>query len=96
MIRKKAEYAVRKEALPDALAAIRAFVDEVARKEGGTASYRAYQHVEDETKFTHFMEFRTPAAEQYHRQTPWVKKFVATLYPLCTVEPAFTDLKPVE
>lgn len=95
MIRKLATYEVRKEDLPTVLAAVRAFVDEVARKEGGTATYRAYQHKDQPTRFTHFMEFRTPSAEQYHRGTAWVKRFTETLYPLCVHEPVFVDVEPV-
>ena len=36
-------YEVRRESLPAALAAIQSFVDEVGRKEGGTARYEAFQ-----------------------------------------------------
>lgn len=95
MIRKLANYEVRKEELPMVLEAVRAFVDEVSRKEGGTAAYRAYQHKDEPTRFTHYMEFRTPSAEEYHRKTAWAKRFTETLYPRCVKEPAFVDVEPV-
>lgn len=96
MIRKLVHYEVRKEDLPLVLDAVRAFVDEVARKEGGTARYQAYQHKDAPTRFTHFMEFRTPAAEKYHQTTPWVKRFTETLLPRCTKEPVFSEIEVVE
>lgn len=96
MIVKFARYRVRSDAVPKALALVRAFVDEVARKEGGTARYDAYQHAEDASRFTHHMAFRTPAAEDYHRKTAWCKRFVEGLYPLCVEEPVFETVVPVE
>ena len=96
MIRRLITYEVRKEALPQALAATRAFVDEVTRKEGGTAAYRVYQHKDPETRFTHYMEFRMPAAEQYHQKTAWRKKFEDAMGPLRTGAPVVADVTLVE
>jgi quinol monooxygenase YgiN len=96
MIHRMATFEVRKESLPQALAAIESFLDEVGRKEGGTAAYRSFQHAETPTRFTHYMEFRTPSAADYHRKTAWCKRFVETLYPLCTAEPVTFDVKPVQ
>jgi quinol monooxygenase YgiN len=95
MIHKLARYRVRKDAVPQALAAVEAFVDEVGRKEGGTAYYHAFQETADPTMFTHSMAFRTPSAEKYHQTTPWCKAFVAKLYPLCEKEPEFVEVRPV-
>ena len=96
VIRKLMTYDVRKEDVAKALEAVRAFVDEVNRKEGGTAAYRVYHHKEPATRFTHFMEFRAPAGEKYHQGTAWAKKFQATLQPMCTTPPAYQDVELVE
>ena len=95
MMMKIARYEVRREAVPQALAAVKEFVDQVKRKEGGTARYEAYQST-DGTHFTHIMAFRVASAEQYHQKTAWSKKFVETLYPLCVTPPQFVDVTPVE
>jgi quinol monooxygenase YgiN len=95
MIHKFARFQVKRDKLAEAVACVATFVDEVARKEGGTAKYEAFQDAADPTQFTHYMVFRTPSAEKYHQTTPWVKTFVAKLYPLCVEEPAFVDVTPV-
>lgn len=95
MITTLARYQVRKEELPHALAAVKAFVDEVGRKEGGTASYKAYQGKEDPTRFTHVMTFRTPSAQQYHQKTAWHKRFFESLAPMCATPPAFEEVAEV-
>lgn len=96
MIVKLARYEVRKEALAQALPAIRAYVDEVGRKEGGTARYEAYQDRNEPTRFTHLMAFRTPSAEDYHRKTAWHKRWMETLAPLCSKPPTYEDIQLLE
>lgn len=95
MLHRFVRFEVRKDALPQALDAIRAFVDEVGRKEGGTATYRSFHDKAEPTRFTHYAVFRTPSAEQYHRGTPWMKAFMAKLEPLCTQKPSATDVDEV-
>ncbi|HET6405897.1 MAG TPA: antibiotic biosynthesis monooxygenase [Candidatus Thermoplasmatota archaeon] len=95
MIVKLARYQVRKDALPQTLQLVHAFVDEVTRKEGGTARYEAFQAKDDPTRFTHYMTFRTPAADQYHQKTAWAKRFFEALAPLCVAAPSVEELTPV-
>lgn len=95
MIEKFARYEVRKEAVPEALKLVAAFVDEVGRKEGGTASYKAWQEADAPTRFIHHMAFRTPAAEQYHQKTAWAKRFLDGLTPLCVQPPVLSTVKPI-
>lgn len=95
MIVKLARYEVRKESVAQAAELTRAFVDEVVRKEGGTAKYEAYQHKGDPTRFTLFMSFRTPSAEQYHQKTAWAKAFLEKIGPLCVAPPAFEEITPL-
>lgn len=94
-IHKLARFEVRRDKVDEALALIRGLIDEIGRKEGGTASYLSLQDKETPTRFTHYMVFRTPAAEDYHRKTAWMKKFVDALYPMCVEEPSFTTVEPV-
>jgi quinol monooxygenase YgiN len=96
MIIRLARYQVRKESIAAAEAATRAFVDEVTRKEGGTARYEAFQDKSEPGRFTHLMAFRTPSAEEYHRKTAWHKAFLATITPLCASPPAYEDLVKLE
>jgi len=96
MLHRFLRYEVRREGLADALAATRAFVDEVGRKEGGTASYKAFQDKATPTRFTHVMAFRVANAEQYHRGTPWMKAFLAKVQPLCVAPMAYEDVAEVE
>lgn len=97
MITKLARYQVKKEAVAQAAALVRAYVDEVNRKEGGTAKYEAYQgKADDGTRFTHFMSFRTPSAEQYHGKTAWAKAFAEKLAPLCIAPMALEEVEKVE
>lgn len=96
MLHRLVTYQVRKDSLPQALALARAFVDEVGRKEGGTASYKAWQDAEEPTRFLHFASFRTPSAEEYHRKTQWHKKFHDALQPLCSQAPRTMPLTPVD
>ncbi|HWG91179.1 MAG TPA: antibiotic biosynthesis monooxygenase [Candidatus Thermoplasmatota archaeon] len=84
MIHRFARFEVKKEHLPAALTAIKAFVDEVGRKEGGTATYKSFQDTEHPTRFLHYMVFRVASAEDYHKKTAWHKRFLETLGPLCT------------
>lgn len=85
-------YEVRKDAVATALAATTAFVDEVRRKEGGTARYAAFQEKANPARFVHTMAFRTPSAEEYHRKTQWAKRFHETIGALCVAPPTAVDM----
>jgi quinol monooxygenase YgiN len=93
MIYKTAEYKVKKDALPEALTAIRDFVESV-KDEKGTLLYDAYCK-KDEVSFVHFMAFKNKEAEEAHRSTEHVKRFVEILYPNCEEEPVFTDVTKI-
>lgn len=96
MLHRFLRYEVRREALDDALAATRAFVDEVGRKEGGTASYKAFQDKSHPTRFTHVMSFRVASAQQYHQGTPWMKAYSAKMQPLLAQPFVYEDVTEVE
>jgi quinol monooxygenase YgiN len=90
-IQKTAEFRVRPETLPACLAAIRELVATVHAQEPGTRLYVSFQDPADETHFLHVMIFEDGRAEEPHRSSAWVKKFVGVLYP-CTVDGVrFTD-----
>lgn len=96
VIERFVRYEVRKEALDEAVRLAAALVDEVQRKEGGTASYKVWQEVAHPTRFLHHVVFRTPAAEQYHGKTAWRKRFDEALRPLCAQEPVAVDVRAVQ
>lgn len=95
MIIKLAHIEARRDALPQTLEALRALVDEVGRKEGGTASFKAYHAKDEPTRILLHMSFRTPSAEQYHRGTPWMKAFLAKLAASGIAAPTYVDLVEV-
>ena len=96
MIIKLARYRVNKGAEAQAAALAKAFVDEIVRKEGGTAKYEAFQGKADPTRFVHVMSFRTPSAEQYHQKTAWAKTFSEKLAPLCAEPLAYEEMTPLQ
>lgn len=91
MVNKLAKYRVHADQLEAVKKAVREFVTAVGRLEADTLRYDAYQ-TDDPREFIHFMTFRDAAAEEKHRTSPHVKKFVNALYPACKEEPQFISL----
>jgi quinol monooxygenase YgiN len=91
MIYKIAQFKVKVEKLEECKEAINEFIREVRRNEADTLRYESFQK-EDSLSFIHFMCFRNATAEEVHRSTPHVKRFVEVLYPNCEVEPHFTTM----
>jgi len=87
-------FKVKKDKVEEAKNAIRKFVDEISRKEPGIVLYNCFQEKVDGTSFIHIMTFVSEKAEEHHRHTSYVKKFTDRLYPICEVEPVFSELKP--
>jgi quinol monooxygenase YgiN len=85
-------FKVKTDKIDEAKAAIRKFVDEITGREPGTILYNCYQEKSDSTSFIHNMTFESEKAEEHHRHTSYVKKFVDSLYPICEEEPVFTEL----
>lgn len=93
MIRKVAQYKVKKAELKIVEQAIIEFVDAIAQNELHTVC-EAYQGG-DEISFIHFMSFPDQDAEKRHQTAAHTMRFVDVLYPRCEVAPTFTDLKLV-
>lgn len=89
-----ARYKVKKEKVEEVKRAIKEFVDGIRRNEPDTLFYDAFQE-EDDVSFVHFMCFKDGKAQEFHRSTPHVKKFVDVLYPDCEEKPTFTELRLV-
>ena len=88
--------AVRREALPAVLPAIREFVAYVKANEPDTTlRYEAWQEKDDPTKFTHIFTFRDQQAEDIHSESEAVKKFSGILYPQCLEPVTFTDFEVI-
>lgn len=88
-------FKVKKNKVEEAKTAIRKFVDEITRKEPGTILYNCFQEKSDSTSFIHTITFESEKAEEHHRQTNHVKEFVDKLYPICEIEPVFSELNLV-
>jgi quinol monooxygenase YgiN len=86
-------YRVEKGGVETARKAISEFIAMVRMNEAGTLSYDAFQV--DETGFVHFMTFRNAQAEQIHSSADYTNKFVDVLYPLCTEQPVFSEIRLV-
>lgn len=96
MLHRVLRFEVKREGLADAIAAVQTLVDEVGRKEGGTAVFQAFQDKDAPTRFTLWMAFRVPTALNYHQGTAWQKAFLAKMGPLFVAPPVATELTPIE
>lgn len=85
-------YEVKKENLDKAKEAVSEFVEQIKLNEPGTLLYNSYNEKLNEYAFVHIMRFKDADSELKHRTTGYVKLFVDKLYPLCEVEPKFTEL----
>ncbi len=92
MIRKVAQYEVKKVEVRVVEQAIIEFVAAITQNEPHTF-YEAYQGG-DGVSFIHFMAFPDQDAEK-HMTATYTMKFVGVLYPQCEAAPIFTDLKLV-
>jgi quinol monooxygenase YgiN len=90
-VRQLARYQVRREALPQVLAAIREFVAYVRANEPGTLRYDVWQEQADPTCFVHAFVFRDAEADRLHSESAAVKRFAGVLYPQCLAPVQFVD-----
>ena len=95
MISKIAKFKVKQEHLDECLEAIREFVNAVKHHEQDTLYYESFQE-SDGVSFTHIMSFKDEAAENLHKNTAHVNKFVNLLYPNCEQKPVFIDVIQIE
>ena len=93
MIRKVAQYKVKKAEVRGVEQAIIEFVAAITQNEPHTF-YEAYQGG-DGVSFIHFMAFPDQDAENQHMTATYTTKFVGVLYPTCEAAPTFTGLKLV-
>ena len=90
-IYKTAQFQIRPVGLEKAKQAIRDFVAYVKQHEPQTQLYTSMQEAEDETRFLHFFIFEDAAAEERHRTSDGVNRFVELLYPETVDGVVFTD-----
>lgn len=93
MIHQFGYFKVYKQNIDEAKAYITKFINKVTINEVNTRVYTSFQSLDDETKFTHYMIFKDKTAEEYHRNTHWVKEFVKELYPICEEQPRFEKVE---
>lgn len=90
-IYKTAHFQIQANQLEAAKDAVRTFVDYIKANEPDTLIYSSVQSAEDETQFLHFMGFRDSTAEEKHRTSEGVQRFVDALYPLTVDGVEFRD-----
>jgi quinol monooxygenase YgiN len=95
MIYRTAAFQVRADEVEACLAAVRAFVAYVQEQEPATRLYEALQSREEPTAFLHLMAFEDEAAEQTHRTSAAVARFMEVLHPLTVDGVAFTEYRAV-
>jgi quinol monooxygenase YgiN len=93
MIRKVAQYKVKKVEVRAVEQAIIEFVAAITQNEPHTF-YEAYQGG-DGVSFIHFMAFPDQDAENQHMAATYTMKFAEVLFPRWEAAPTFTDLKLV-
>lgn len=94
-IYKTARFRVKPGSLARCRAAIEEFVAYIREHEPGTRLYLALQEKRDPESFLHLMIFADAGAEESHRTSPGVQKFVAILYPETVAGVDFTDFTEV-
>ena len=95
MIVKTARFQVKPDTVDACVRAITEFTHAVGANEPDTLFYTAYQEADDPTSFLHVFAFRDAAAEEHHRVTEHVKRFVDVLYPQTVDGVTFTDYRLV-
>ena len=91
MVHLMAIYKVKEDKLEVVEKAVEEFVDAVKDNEPETLAYEAFRG-KDDLSFFHVMTFAGEKAEEAHRSTPHMMKFVGFLYPNCVEEPVFVEL----
>ncbi len=85
-------FKVKEDKVDEAKNIIIEFIEQIKSNEPGTISYKCFQEKSDETSFVHIMSFQNSEAEELHRHTDYVDKFIEKLYPICLSEPEFSEL----
>lgn len=84
-------FRVKPEATTEVLGLIEAFVTGVAEHEPDILRYESFQHA-DKTGFTHVIHFYDEKTRHKHLEAAHYKTFMQKLGPLCSEEPAYTNL----
>ncbi len=96
MISVMVRYRIKKEKIKDILKAIKKFVKNIEKRERGTLLYKVFRIEKKSNEFVHFMIFEDAKAEEIHKKSEYVKKFVSILYPLCEKKPVFVKLNYIK
>ncbi|WP_339792983.1 antibiotic biosynthesis monooxygenase [uncultured Imperialibacter sp.] len=86
------QFRVKEGHVQEAEKLIRGFIDNIRNNEPGTLAYQSFQFNHDVQEFVHLMCFTGEDADEKHKDSPYIKQFVDTLYPLCESEPRFHHL----
>lgn len=86
------QFRVKEGHVQEAEALIRGFVDNIREHEPDTLSYQSFQFNYDIQEFVHLMCFIGEEADEKHKHSAYIKKFVDQLYAICESEPRFHHL----
>ena len=91
-----AHYQIRPDAVSDVVAAIEEFVAYLTEAEPGLTMYKAWQQLDDPTKFVHLFTFHDEAAHELHGTSEAVRRFESVYQPALVGGPVvFTDYRLV-
>ncbi len=91
-----AHYQVRPDAMQSVVAAIEEFVAYVTQSEPGSVMYKAWQQLDDPSRFVHLFIFADEAAHQVHGNSEAVRRFESVYEPVLVGGPVvFTDYRLV-
>lgn len=80
-------FQVQPESVNEVKSIISSFISSIKKHEEGTLMYKSFHQEEKPTNFIHVMTFLDEDSLNTHKNTPYCKEFVDTLYPLCTEMP---------
>jgi quinol monooxygenase YgiN len=87
------------ESIGEAQKALAELVDSVRTREPEMLTYVAYQETRDSQRFYQYMEFLDEHAYDRHATSTHLRRFIATVGPLCSEEPdcvRLTELRRAE
>jgi len=94
VITRTVQFTVRLDAVDDAVAVIRTFLEE--SDEPGTLRDEVWQHGLYANTFMQLLEFADSDAAAAHTATPAYQVFADTLHPLCLTPPTVEEWHPIE
>ncbi len=90
-----ARFEIKPESAAIVQKAVEDFVGAIQANEPHTVLYRSMREVDNPAAYLHYFVFKDSDAEEFHRTTAWVNRFVEILYPETIHEVTFTKYEEV-